>query len=228
MKFARRTILLAGLMVAASLSAKILTPTELLAKTRSGENLKQLVPSEFDGWKEDKAIVPLTVDPSVEAQLANVYSETLSRTYVNTQGQRVMLSLAYGNDQRGEGRAHYPEICYPAQGFQIKEKQSAMASIGETHIPVIRLVATHGERVEPITYWVIVGDELVTSALEHKAAIFRYGLNGQIPDGLLVRISSISGSPERAFELQDQFATAMIGALQQQQRSRLLGKFSSK
>lgn len=220
--------MLAGLMVAASLSAKILTPTEFVAKTRSAESLKQLVPSEFGEWKEDKTIVPLTVDPSVEAQLANVYSETLSRTYVNSQGQRVMLSLAYGNDQRGEGRAHYPEICYPAQGFQIKDKQSGMASVGGAQIPVIRLVATHGERVEPITYWVIVGDQLVTSALEHKAAILRYGLNGQIPDGLLVRISSISSGPESAFELQDQFATAMVGGLQPQQRSRLLGNFSSK
>jgi EpsI family protein len=228
MKFAQRTILLAGMMIAASLSAKILMPTEFIAKTRSSESLKQLVPAEFGGWKEDKAIVPLMVDPSVEAQLANVYSETLSRTYVNDQGQRVMLSLAYGSDQRGEGRAHYPEICYPAQGFQIKQKQGALANISSMHIPVIRLVAAHGERVEPITYWVVVGDELVTSALEHKTAIIRYGVHGQIPDGLLVRISSISGTPGDAFELQDRFATAMIGALPQQQRSRLLGKFSSK
>lgn len=228
MKFARRTILLAGLMVAASLSAKILTPTEFVAKARSGESLKQLVPTEFGEWKEDKTTIPLTVDPSVEAQLASVYSETLSRTYVNAQGQRVMLSLAYGNDQRGEGRAHYPEICYPAQGFQIKEKQRSTASIGGIQIPVIRLLAIHGQRVEPISYWVVVGDELVTSALEHKAAILRYGLNGQIPDGLLIRISSISSGPASAFELQDQFATAMVGGLQPQQRSRLLGNFSSK
>lgn len=227
MKYARRAVLLGGLMAAASLSATILMPREFVAKTRSNQSLKQLVPSEFGDWQEDKSILPLSVDPSVDAQLSNVYSETLSRTYINTQGQRVMLSLAYGNDQRGEGRAHYPEICYPAQGFQIAQKQNGIANIGVAHVPVIRLVAIHGERFEPITYWVIVGDQLVTSALEHKVAIFRYGLNGQIPDGLLVRISSISRSPIDAFKLQDEFATAMLGGVRQNQRTRLIGKFSS-
>ena len=30
-----------------------------------------------------------------------------------------MLSLAYGDDQRADLTAHKPEVCYPAQGFQL-------------------------------------------------------------------------------------------------------------
>lgn len=215
-------------MLAASVSAKILTPTDFLAKNRNSESLKQLIPSSFGEWQEDETLLPLTIDPRVEALLANVYSDTLSRTYVNPQGTRMMLSLAYGNDQRGEGRAHYPEICYPAQGFRIQEKSSGIANIGGASIPVVRLVAVQGERIEPITYWVIVGDKLVTSTLEHKTAIIQYGIKGLIPDGLMIRISSISADKTRAFAQQDRFATDLIGALQPQQRTRLLGTVSSK
>lgn len=226
MRPVQRGLLIAVCMLAASAVAKVLMPTQLIAEQRGEHRLDSFVPKSFGEWHEDVQVAPLTVDPRVVAQLANVYTETLSRTYSNAVGQRVMLSLAYGKDQRGEGRSHYPEVCYPAQGFQIGDRKVELARIGHADIPVVRLVSTHGERVEPITYWVVVGEELITSGLEHKTAIIRYGMNGQIPDGLLVRISSIGSNPAAEYRFQDEFATALIGAMAPQQRDRVLGKFA--
>lgn len=226
MKSKSRTLLIACLMLLTSVGANLASPTIFLANQRSTENLEQFIPASFGDWIEDKHVAPLAIDPRVAAQLANVYSDTLSRTYVNSSGQRIMLSLAYGRDQRGEGRAHYPEICYPAQGFQMRDRMKDTASVGSTQIPAVRLVGVQGKRVEPITYWMLVGDEIVTSELEHKAAILRYSLKGQIPDGLLVRISTISADQKSSYALHDQFAATLISALPQQQRHRVVGKYS--
>ena len=60
------------------------------------------------------------VNPEAEAALAKIYTQTLARTYVNAAGERILLSVAYGDDQRGEAtQAHRPEMCYTAQGLAI-------------------------------------------------------------------------------------------------------------
>ena len=60
------------------------------------------------------------VNPQTQELLDKLYSEVLTRVYVNASGYRIMRSLAYGFDQRGAMQAHMPEVCYPAQGFILK------------------------------------------------------------------------------------------------------------
>jgi len=65
-------------------------------------------------WREDPQRIVQVVDPQTRELLDKLYSETLSRTYVNANGYRIMLSLAYGSDQRDSLQVHKPEVCYPA------------------------------------------------------------------------------------------------------------------
>lgn len=46
------------------------------------------------------------VNPQTQELLDKLYSQILTRTYVNAKGYRIMLSLAYGSDQRGALQAH--------------------------------------------------------------------------------------------------------------------------
>jgi hypothetical protein len=50
-----------------------------------------------------------------------------------------------------------------------------------------------------------------------------YALKGQISDGILVRISSISPDAGHAYGLQRDFAESMLEALSPEQRKRLIG-----
>lgn len=210
----------------APLVAATLTPRELLASRWDGESLESLFPATFGNWRLDTSLVPLAPNPALESELAQVYTATLARTYVSSTGQRIMLSVAYGKDQRGEGRAHYPEVCYPAQGFQIRSQFRSTVDVAGRQIPGVRLVAQNGSRLEPITYWVTVGDEIVNSGLAHKRAIISYGMKGQIADGLLVRISSISPDINEAYLVHERFVSDLYGSLDQRRRERLLGHFS--
>lgn len=220
-----RSVLIGVMMVAASGLAVAMKPTKRIADQGVPLVLESLIPRQFGEWSVDASIVPIQVSPDVQAKLDKVYDQTLARTYVNDQGQRVMLSIAYGG-RHGEGmQTHRPEVCYPAQGFSVV-KELGIRALTTTYgeIPVKRLVAVHGQRVEPISYWVVVGSVRTEFGLQMKLAQLRYNLTGMVPDGMLVRVSSIDREEGRAYELQEQFIESLLGALSEPHRARIIGR----
>src|SRR5205085_10633821 len=105
----------------------------------------------FGLWSEVKLAGPV-VNPKVPTLLLKIYDEVLDRTYVNRAGDRIMLSMAWGNDQRGERQVHRPEICYPAQGFKVETLSDGTLATSFGDISVRRFT-TSGSRHEPVTYW---------------------------------------------------------------------------
>lgn len=129
MKYISFKHLVIGLcMFAAAGMALALKPTAKLVDAESQVNLETLVPAQFGDWKIDETIATLLVAPELQKVIEETYSQTLTRTYVNSAGKRIMLSVAYGGSH-GEGmQSHRPEVCYPAQGFQVvKDTQPAFA-----------------------------------------------------------------------------------------------------
>jgi len=210
------------LMACAVAGAHLWRPTAHLADSRAKVDLEQMFPRAFGDWKMDALPVQL-VAPDVAQLLASIYSQTLSRTYVNSQGQRIMLSVAYGGDQSDATRAHRPEVCYPAQGFQIIANQTGVVQTATHSLRVHQLVAKAGGRIEPISYWVMVGDHVVLSGTEQKIAQLRYSTGGVIPDGMLVRVSNIDANATLAYRLHSEFIQQMSGAMPPAVVSRVMG-----
>jgi EpsI family protein len=67
---------------------------------------------------------------------------------------------------------------------------------------VRRLFTSKGSREEPLTYWFTVGDRAV-QGWNARLVELSYTLTGQIPDGLLFRVSSIDADQTRANQMQD-------------------------
>jgi EpsI family protein len=217
------SIVLGLAMAGTSALTGALTPKQKVADARADFNLEAMVPKTFAGWTVDTSVVPLTPDPTQKELIAALYDQTLSRTYVNAEGQRVMLSIAYGGDQSKQLQLHLPEVCYVAQGFDMVKDRRDELGTGYGKLPVKRLVARQNARNEPITYWVTIGDKAVMSGLDQKMQRFMYGLSGRIPDGMLVRVSTIGSDEAGAYRVQDRFVNQMLGALKPADRSRLLG-----
>lgn len=188
-------------------------PTRHLSDMRPPIDLEAMFPKAFEGWQVDTRVPVQLVSPDVAAVLNRTYNQTLSRVYVNGRGDRIMLSVAYGGDQSDGTRAHRPEVCYPAQGFQILSSDMQTLDAPPSPARVRRLVAKLSGRVEPITYWVVVGDRIALSGPEQKIEQLSYSVRGVIPDGMLVRVSSIDRDPDRAFKIQDLFIASLAKAL---------------
>lgn len=218
-----RNFILLALMLAASGMAVALRPTNKISDQAEKFSLEQMIPTKFGVWREDKSVAHMPVIPELQAVIEITYDQTLSRTFINTTGDRVMLSIAYGSNQREAMNYHRPELCYPAQGFQlVSSRQESLPMLGRT-LPLNRLVATQGKRNEPISYWLLVGDELTQFGLRHRLTALKYNISSRIPDGMLVRVSSIDRDEQRAFHLQDQFIHDMLSAMSEKEQIRLLG-----
>jgi EpsI family protein len=219
----RRPLAVAALMVGALLLSVVATPHEKLADTRQRFVLDTEVPKAFGNWRLDESITPLPPSPDQQSVLNEIYDQILSRTYVNDRGERMMLSIAYGSKQNQQLRAHRQEVCYAAQGFKISGLQHLSLNVGGGLLPATRMVASHGGRVEPVTYWFTTGDTVVLSYWDREWAQLRYAMSGMVPDGYLVRISTLSDNPNAAFRHELDFANTLMSQLKPELRRRLVG-----
>ena len=204
---------LGGAMLLAAWCTQAITPRIKIADSRPRIVLSEAIPERFGDWEVDRAQVAAVVNPTTVAELSKIYAETLSRTYVNRQGERIMLSIAYGTDQRDSLAVHFPEGCYGGQGFAVEQTVQGHLPTASGNIPVSRTQATLNSRVEPITYWVIVGERAVPTSWDVKKAKLAYAVRGLIPDATLMRVSSVTGDREGGYRLQQQFVNQMLASL---------------
>jgi EpsI family protein len=224
MKFPLASLLLGGSMLCASLLAVALKPTHRMADDGPKVNLETLIPRQIGGWRIDPNVRPVQVSPDLEEALKKTYDQILERTYVDDRGRRVMVSLVYGTDELTEAlSAHRPENCYYTQGFQIVLAESGTLDVGATVLPAKKLVAIQGTRQEPITYWMTVGDKVVMPGFNRRLTQAEYGLTGTIPDGVLMRVSSIGSDWEAQFEVQGKFLADLVSSVDPAHRGKLIG-----
>jgi EpsI family protein len=227
MKFSIQHMLLLMLMLISASLGVALRPTIYLADERAPIELADMVPKTFEDWREAPNQIAQIVNPQQLSLIKKIYGQTLNRTYINSQGYHVMLSIAYGKNQSDAMQLHKPEICYPAQGFLLDRKQIGEISLQGQSITATRLETSLGDRYEPITYWTLVGDLIVTSGIDKKIAELYYAMHNRIPDGMLIRISSIDKGAANAFSIQQTFSNDMINAIKDENRKHFSGNLKN-
>ncbi len=206
-----RSALVTAVLVGASYAAAALTPRAEVASTRP---LAERIPERFGDWiAEPQFVDPVVLVPGAAleptAAQASAYDDVLMRTYRRADGARVMAAFAYGRRQTQEIKIHRPELCYYAQGFDVR-------SLGERAVQLDRgrnvesraLLTRNRARIEVVTYWIRVGERVARGPWDIRWTIFSAGLRGQVPDGLLVRASSLAESTrdaEHELDVQHEF-----------------------
>lgn len=200
-------------------------PTERLSEQRGIPVLEAEIPKSFNGWVIDPQTSVLTVSQEVAETLSTIYNNTLSRTYINAKGERMMLSIAYGADQSRTMQVHRPEVCYTSQGFNVLHLQKVSLTYGNRQLPAMHVLARQGERIEPITYWVAIGDYLVRGNVEQGVARLKYASKGIIPDGTLIRVSTLTPTTDtrQAYVLEEQFIRDFLNAVPRKLQARFIG-----
>ena len=220
-----RTGLMVGLMLATwalTLARTLLTePLELTGTLQ----LEAMVPRQFGDWKEQALGSTGVVNPQAEVLTRQIYSQLLTRLYRNQlDGQEMMLVIAYGKDQRDALQVHYPEVCYPALGFLVQSNTRVGLPTPFGTLPVRQMkTRLNASRNEPVTYWAMLGDQVVLDGMQKKWTEIRLAWDGRRADGLLFRVSSIDEQNQHAFNGQARFVADLLGALPAADRKRLSG-----
>jgi EpsI family protein len=198
-------------------------PSKRMADLYPRQPLSTLFAEQIGPWTMDKTTLNVPLPPDVAAQVKEIYTEVEDRSYVSKDGHRMMVTVAYGRDQSDGFKVHRPEVCYAAQGFTVGDALDAKLDLGGRQIDV-KHVDTHKDaRSEPVTYWMVIGDNVVNTPGRHKYFQIKYAFNGLIADGLLVRVSSLSSDPAQAYEEQAAFVRDWVASVPASQRARLFG-----
>lgn len=221
----RITVMALIMMVALVLSFAF-TPDTKMSKARSAISFEQLIPQQFNNWSIDTSAQNQLIDPEVKTTLESVYSQTVSRTYINPKGQRIMLSVAYGGDQEEVMQVHKPEVCYTAQGFTVKKNGTASISTKKGTVLANQLLTKQAERIEPVTYWITIGNSIALNGVQWRWERIKYGLTGELPDGLLFRVSSLGANVDEQYKLQQQFIQDLISNVPDDHAKQLIGSLA--
>lgn len=216
-------IFMALLMVLSSYVAVAYKPTQKLADQGPKVDLNELIPDSFADWQRMPDSSAAIINPQQEQVLKQIYTQTLSRTYMSPQGEYIMLSIAYGDEQNDSNQVHIPDVCYPAQGFQLLSSSKDVVTTKLGDIRVKRLFTKLGNRPEPLTYWTMVGEKVVSGGYETKMTQLEYGLAGLVADGLIFRVSTINSDTAGAYALQNRFINDLLTSLPAKDRHRLAG-----
>jgi EpsI family protein len=208
--------LAALLIVLVSTVSYAMKTKSVLIDGKAEPDYANLMPAEFGEWRlvpQIRLVVPVEDDA-----LANrIYSQMIGRAYVDRSGNTVMLLMAYGPKQIDKLQLHRPEICYVAEGFRVSALQPAQVEVepGRPHLNVSKLIARRENRVERITYWMRVGDDVVSTVFRRQLTSLRYGLQGLIPDGVLIRVSTINMEEGSSNEVHARFLRDMLVSVRQ-------------
>ena len=203
--------------------ALAITPREKIADHGPKIDLEKMIPKEFGDWKVDESVIPVIPSQEVKKQVEETYDQMVNRTYVNNNGERMMISIAYGSRQNQKLKAHRQEVCYASQGFIIRDFKREEATVAGMPITVNRMFAINNQRFEPVTYWFTVGDKVVGSHLNRLLVQIQYAFTGSIPDGVLVRVSNISPNEPASYRAHIEFINTMLRSVSPEGVKKLVG-----
>lgn len=173
--------------------------------------LDDVIPHQIGSWIFESSS-GLVVPPA--DQLANaIYSQLLTRVYVNPDGAAMMLLIAQSGRETGILQIHRPEICYAAGGYQLSGVRWHLLQLPSGALPTVALAATADGRTEQIVYWTRIGHHLPLSWVQQREAVAIDNLHGVIPDAVLARVSTIGSDQPAAVAAIDRFVKDLFAGV---------------
>lgn len=176
-----------------------------------GKQFEAMVPAQIGPWRfvTNSGVVL----PPRDAFSDRLYDNLVSRVYADGAGNLVMLLIAYNNRQDGVLQIHRPEICYPAGGFALSPTEETTIPLRNgAAIPAQTFSATARDRHETVLYWTRVGQGFPRRWSEQRGAVISANLAGEVPDGLLFRISSLGQPSPLTLPKLKRFANEFLAA----------------
>ncbi len=183
----RRNLLMGATLLGASAIGYARQPQPIV-KPLPKDALDKLVPHRVGPWNF-LTVSGLVLPPDDNSNA--IYDQVLTRVYTAPGRPTVSLLLAYSSVQNGLLQLHRPEICYPASGFRLTSTERSAIVLPDKRIDVRYFSASSMSRNERVIYWTRLGNEMPLDWVSQRLAVVRANLRGEIPDGILVRVSAM-------------------------------------
>lgn len=216
----RRSVIVGGALLATAASAAALAPRTIVDGL-GRRKLEQVIPTQIGPWRfhsKSGLVVPTSDQLSDE-----LYQQLLTRVYVAPDQSPIMLLVAYGASQTGVLQVHRPEICYPATGYALSPSSVVDVPVPGDTIRAVGFTAEADARTEQLIYWTRVGRERPRTWAEQRMSVARANLRGELPDAVLVRVSTLSPDADSAFASLADFVNGLTRVVAPSTRAFLVG-----
>jgi EpsI family protein len=220
-RLSRRNVLIGGVLACASGVAFARQP-KIANPMVDTATFESWLPKSFDGWRAVSSSG--VVLPPPDSLRDRLYDNLATRVFVADGLPAVMLLLAYNNAQDGVLQVHRPEVCYPVGGFELSPIQEVEIAVPQLSVPANFFTATGPNRVEQVEYFTRLGSAFPRSWAEQRVAVMKSNLQGDIPDGMLMRVSAIGLDAGPAQSVLSDFAREFITSCDPKLRRLLLGR----
>jgi EpsI family protein len=184
----RRALVLGAGSAATATVAALMTPRRH-APGLDRMRLEDIVPEAVGPWQAQTSGAFILPE---DTATASAYDQILTRRFAAATGPDIMLLIAHGAAQSGLMRVHRPEVCYASAGFQVRDLHNLDVRVSAaTTIPAQAFTGVRDDRVESVLYWTRIAGFFPRSLTAQRLVMLRLGLQGLVPDGLLVRISAL-------------------------------------
>ncbi|WP_174284562.1 exosortase C-terminal domain/associated protein EpsI [Sphingomonas bacterium] len=218
----RRSLLAGAAMMATSATAYAVMPRHAehrLARRKLGT----LISKQIGPWQNSSAVGIVVTNSEVDQ--SDGYDQLLTRVYSAPGLPTIMLLIAYGSTQGGSLQLHRPETCYPGQGFHIGDfEETDFGFRAGSVVQARRFTAWRDSRTERLVYWTRIADSFPLDTAHEYSAIFNSVLRGIVPDGALIRISTIGENIANSDLAITNFARSMIATATPMGRQILIGQ----
>lgn len=216
----RRYVIIGAILASASAIAYTRQP-EVAEPPMEAKAFDKLVPKTFGKW------ISLSqgefVLPPPDALRDRLYDNLVTRLYQKPGAPPVMMLLAYNNEQDGMLQVHRPEVCYPVGGFQLTETRRIGVAGAGRPIPANIFTAKSPRRTEQVVYFTRLGNAFPRSWSEQRISVIRANLAGDIPDGMMMRVSVLGIDQQKALPILTEFTREFIDASPRHLQKLLVG-----
>lgn len=215
----KKSLIVFFLLIATAVAAILATPK--FNAIIKAPLLEDVVPLKIADWtNKPSPYAQVSVNADAKNLTDLIYDQVLMRTYEDADGNQVMLALGYAGEQRQEIKIHQPEVCYPAQGYQIVSLDPYTFRLADYGLPIQgkHIVFSNKNRLEAVSYWIRLGNSFPMTGMEMRLKILKEGLKGNLDDGVLVRVSSIiadSSEAAAAYQLHERFLNNLVTSVNQ-------------
>ena len=190
-------------------------------------DLQRLVNLHPDGWTP---IASPFVDPRWNETMKSDYDLVAAQAYQRGDGKKVVVVMTWSRD--GIRRAgHSQQICYQAGGYTVTPPENASVATKAGKQDVIAFTGTHGNLIEEVMYWRITGGKIDISTGQARNVAIRLDkmtrlvqhILGDLPDNLMVRVSSERATPDQPATAQIDYIRGFLEMLSASDRKLIMG-----
>ena len=160
-----------------------------------------VTPLELDGWRGEDVEIR---DDTIQVLKSDSF---INRTYRDGLGREMSIHIAnWLNPDTISAAPHHPEICYPAAGWEIRERRTVQLATKAGEIPMELILFQRGQQRVVTGHWFQVGDLAFVSSDGFQKERHRFWGKRAWPSTTKFLLQTVASSTNAAEDRLKEFA----------------------